>query len=73
MRPDLNYVPIKCSSADVNIRQRAPTSGGQYHWASMLAPSFCKKFVSYITGMHQFPQPLRADKIFAKESGTDAA
>ncbi|KAL8837001.1 MAG: hypothetical protein Q9170_002690 [Blastenia crenularia] len=28
----------------------APTSGGQYHWAAMLAPDFCKKFVSYIMG-----------------------
>lgn len=28
----------------------APTSGGQYHWVSMLAPRFCSKFLSYITG-----------------------
>ena len=28
----------------------APTSGGQYHWVSMLAPSRCSKFLSYITG-----------------------
>ncbi|KAL8691748.1 MAG: hypothetical protein Q9218_003097 [Villophora microphyllina] len=32
------------------LASMAPTSGGQYHWASMLAPSFCKKFVSYIMG-----------------------
>ncbi|KAF7920719.1 hypothetical protein BELL_0233g00180 [Botrytis elliptica] len=28
----------------------APTSGGQYHWVSMLAPRRCSKFLSYITG-----------------------
>lgn len=28
----------------------APTSGGQYHWVSMLAPPRCSKFLSYITG-----------------------
>lgn len=28
----------------------APTSGGQYHWVSMLAPASCSKFLSYITG-----------------------
>ncbi|KAI1412054.1 amino acid transporter [Hypoxylon sp. FL1857] len=28
----------------------APTSGGQYHWVSMLAPPSCRKFLSYITG-----------------------
>lgn len=28
----------------------APTSGGQYHWVSMLAPSNCQKFLGYITG-----------------------
>ncbi|TVY90274.1 Choline transport protein [Lachnellula willkommii] len=27
----------------------APTSGGQYHWVSMLAPSSCAKFLSYMT------------------------
>jgi choline transport protein len=27
-----------------------PTSGGQYHWAAMLSPKSCRKFVSYITG-----------------------
>ncbi|KAG8424673.1 hypothetical protein J3458_001445 [Metarhizium acridum] len=28
----------------------APTSGGQYHWAAMLAPRSCAKFLSYLTG-----------------------
>lgn len=28
----------------------ALTSGGQYHWISMLAPPSCAKFLSYITG-----------------------
>lgn len=28
----------------------APTSGGQYHWVSMLAPPSISKFLSYITG-----------------------
>ncbi|KAJ3496009.1 hypothetical protein NLG97_g2979 [Lecanicillium saksenae] len=28
----------------------APTSAGQYHWVSMMAPPSCSKFLSYITG-----------------------
>ena len=28
----------------------APTSGGQYHWVSMLAPARYQKFLGYITG-----------------------
>jgi choline transport protein len=28
----------------------APTSGGLYHWVSMLAPPSCANFLSYITG-----------------------
>ncbi|KAI0202611.1 putative GABA permease [Astrocystis sublimbata] len=28
----------------------APTSGGQYHWVSMLAPTSCRKFLGYLTG-----------------------
>ncbi|KAG8413524.1 hypothetical protein J3459_015269 [Metarhizium acridum] len=28
----------------------APTSGGQYHWVAMLAPRWCSKFLSYVTG-----------------------
>ncbi|KAI1120828.1 putative GABA permease [Nemania abortiva] len=27
----------------------APTSGGQYHWVSMLSPSFSRQFLSYLT------------------------
>ena len=32
------------------LRLRAPTAGGQYHWVSMLAPQYCQKLFSYITG-----------------------
>ena len=28
----------------------APTAGGQYHWVWMLAPSSCRRFLSYIMG-----------------------
>ncbi|KAI8630809.1 putative GABA permease [Xylariaceae sp. FL1651] len=28
----------------------APTSGGQYHWVSMLAPPSCRRFFGYLTG-----------------------
>lgn len=28
----------------------APTSAGQYHWVSMLAPSSSRKFLGYMTG-----------------------
>lgn len=31
--------------------QRAPTSGGQYHWVSEFAPRGCQKYLSYLTGM----------------------
>ncbi|PQE31152.1 choline transport protein [Rutstroemia sp. NJR-2017a WRK4] len=31
---------------------RAPTSGGQYHWVSMLAPPSCQRFLSYLIGLH---------------------
>ena len=41
-------MPEAAVYADILIR--APTSGGQYHWAAMLAPPFCKNFVSYIMG-----------------------
>lgn len=33
-----------------NRSNRAPTSGGQYHWTSMLAPRSCMKLMSYLTG-----------------------
>ena len=29
---------------------RAPTAGGQYHWVSMMAPQYCQKVFSYVTG-----------------------
>ncbi|KAL5040810.1 hypothetical protein BDW71DRAFT_212759 [Aspergillus fruticulosus] len=32
------------------LASMAPTSGGQYHWVSMLAPRFSVKFLSYIAG-----------------------
>lgn len=32
------------------LASMAPTSGGQYHWVSMLAPRSCAKFLSYVTG-----------------------
>ncbi|KAI0538322.1 amino acid transporter [Xylaria digitata] len=32
------------------LASMAPTSGGQYHWVSMLAPPAYNKFLSYITG-----------------------
>ncbi|PSN60880.1 putative GABA permease [Corynespora cassiicola Philippines] len=31
------------------LASMAPTSGGQYHWASMLAPASSRKFIGYIT------------------------
>lgn len=32
------------------LASMAPTSAGQYHWASMLAPRSSQRFLSYITG-----------------------
>ncbi|KAJ5746115.1 choline transport protein [Penicillium odoratum] len=32
------------------LASMAPTSGGQYHWCSMLAPRSCMKLLSYLTG-----------------------
>ncbi|KAE8393058.1 putative amino acid permease [Aspergillus alliaceus] len=32
------------------LSSMAPTSGGQYHWCAMLAPSRSMKFASYLTG-----------------------
>lgn len=32
------------------LASMAPTSGGQYHWVSMLAPRSCSKVLSYVTG-----------------------
>ncbi|KAH8892815.1 putative GABA permease [Thozetella sp. PMI_491] len=31
------------------LTSMAPTSGGQYHWVSMLAPASCRKFLGYLT------------------------
>jgi len=31
-------------------RQRAPTSGGQYHWVSEFAPRRFQRLMSYMTG-----------------------
>ncbi|RAH69809.1 putative GABA permease [Aspergillus aculeatinus CBS 121060] len=28
----------------------APTSGGQYHWVSMMSPASCQKYLSFLTG-----------------------
>ncbi|PYI05166.1 GABA transporter [Aspergillus sclerotiicarbonarius CBS 121057] len=28
----------------------APTSGGQYHWVSMMSPRWCQKYLSFLTG-----------------------
>ena len=33
--------------------ERAPTSGGQYFWVSMLAPPSTQKYLSYVTGETQ--------------------
>jgi amino acid transporter len=32
------------------LASMAPTSGGQYHWVSMLAPASSRKFLGYLTG-----------------------
>ncbi|KAL8935475.1 MAG: hypothetical protein Q9216_005403 [Gyalolechia sp. 2 TL-2023] len=32
------------------LASMAPTSSGQYHWVALLAPPFCRKFLSYLTG-----------------------
>lgn len=32
------------------LASMVPTAGGQYHWVSMLAPQYCQKLFSYITG-----------------------
>lgn len=35
---------------EVDIIPRAPTSGGQYHWASEFAPPDIQRFLSFMTG-----------------------
>ncbi len=48
----VSHFPAYCASFKlIKICSRAPTSGGQYHWVSMLAPPSSQKFISYITGM----------------------
>jgi amino acid permease (GABA permease) len=32
------------------LASMAPTSGGQYHWVSELAPNSCQRFLSYMVG-----------------------
>ena len=32
------------------LASMAPTAGGQYHWVWMLAPPWCRRFLSYIMG-----------------------
>ncbi|RJE20120.1 Amino acid permease [Aspergillus sclerotialis] len=39
-----------CFTVLSEMASMAPTSGGQYHWCAMLAPSRYMKFLSYITG-----------------------
>ncbi|KAK6820936.1 amino acid transporter [Apiospora arundinis] len=36
------------------LASMAPTSGGQYHWVAMLAPSSSRRFLSYFTGWMSF-------------------
>ena len=43
------YVTYNLILQDTNIN-RAPTSGGQYHWVSEFAPPSCQALLSYITG-----------------------
>ncbi|KAJ6060988.1 hypothetical protein N7444_001684 [Penicillium canescens] len=54
------------------LASMAPTAGGQYHWAAMLAPTRFEKFLSYITGWftligwqcgHGGPGPLKYDAL----------
>jgi choline transport protein len=33
-----------------------PSAGGQYHWVFLLAPSNCRKILSYITGKFRSPR-----------------
>lgn len=40
----------KMSTPNNNVYNRAPTSGGQYHWVSEFAPPKHQKFLSYLMG-----------------------
>jgi hypothetical protein len=42
---------FKSVSKDALTLYSAPTSGGQYHWVSILAPQNSQKLLSYISGM----------------------
>jgi hypothetical protein len=44
-------------------RCRAPTSGGQYHWCSMLASPRASKFSSYVTGMTPKERETKSDLV----------
>ncbi|OTB01478.1 hypothetical protein M426DRAFT_64013 [Hypoxylon sp. CI-4A] len=45
------WIGILCVLASMGeLASMAPTSGGQYHWVYMLAPSKCRKFLSYLIG-----------------------
>lgn len=44
----LGYMLVFATIAE--MASIAPTSGGQYHWASEFAPRSCQKFVSYLVG-----------------------
>lgn len=37
-------------SSKLTLRRRAPTAGGQYHWASEFAPKRFQKIISYFSG-----------------------
>lgn len=46
---------------------RAPTSGGQYHWASEFAPPSVQKPISYLSGAYQ------ADRLITRRGAADCA
>ncbi|KAJ4354615.1 uncharacterized protein N0V89_006352 [Didymosphaeria variabile] len=45
------------------LASMAPTAGGQYHWTSMLAPKFCRKFLSYFIGWLTMIGPSMSEEI----------
>lgn len=55
------YVGAQPSGFGLQLRivSRAPISGGQYHWAAMLAPIKHQKFISYMTGISEFDCSLQ--------------
>lgn len=36
---------------NVDLMDRAPIAGGQFHWVSEIAPRKYQRFISYIVGM----------------------